>query len=225
MVGPDYNENAGGLRHPDYGLLNVPQFGWEYAGDEEWIKDATIMIVLPVKTISSDDEYILEIAEVEGSPEGSDIDEEHKKSKEDQRKSEHNTGQEAEKSESDKDEADETENGSWDDDSDDEDYSWNEGSGVEMNEDKDCTGGKCPSPIDGGWGSWQSWSSCGSNCMTSRYRSCNDPPPEDGGLDCSGSSKEHKECNKGKCALGWGGWSLQKDSQYLIQILYFRNHR
>ena len=80
MIGPDYKKNAGGLRHPKYGLMEVPQFGWQYAGVEGWIKDDTIMIDIPMKTSLSDvNDHVLEITEIEESPEGSNKEEEPNK--------------------------------------------------------------------------------------------------------------------------------------------------
>ena len=40
--------------------------------------------------------------------------------------------------------------------------------------------------IDGEWGQWGAWSSCMSDCTKSRVRSCDNPPPQNGGADCPG---------------------------------------
>ena len=50
MIGPDFNGNAGGLLHPQYGLMDVPKTGWQYAGDEGWIQDDSITVLAPRKT-------------------------------------------------------------------------------------------------------------------------------------------------------------------------------
>ncbi|CAH8458168.1 unnamed protein product [Schistosoma rodhaini] len=58
-----------------------------------------------------------------------------------------------------------------------------------------------------GWGTWSSWSSClptggqkinGQGCHTgirTRYRLCNNPPPEPYGFNCSGISHQTTECD------------------------------
>ena len=49
-------------------------------------------------------------------------------------------------------------------------------------------------PLDGRWGTWSSWSKCSHTCQNKankgegvriRRRNCNNPPPTNGGLDCS----------------------------------------
>ena len=50
MIGPDFNGNAGGLLHPQYGLMDVPKTGWQYAVDGEWIQDDSIMVLSPRKS-------------------------------------------------------------------------------------------------------------------------------------------------------------------------------
>ena len=49
-------------------------------------------------------------------------------------------------------------------------------------------------PVDGRWGTWSSWSKCSDTCQNEsnkgagvriRRRNCNNPPPTNGGLDCS----------------------------------------
>ena len=62
-----------------------------------------------------------------------------------------------------------------------------------------CTGGQC-TPRDGNWGLWSSWSSCGSNCVKSRSRSCNNPSPVNGGNSCPGSDQENRTCTGGFCS-------------------------
>ena len=72
-----------------------------------------------------------------------------------------------------------------------------------------CTGGLCMQ-INGSWGLWSSWSSCGSNCQKSRSRSCNNPAPANGGNTCPGSGQESSSCIGGLCAPRdgkWGSWS------------------
>ena len=67
-------------------------------------------------------------------------------------------------------------------------------------EQKKCTGGSCK--VNGAWGDWESWSSCGSNCKRSRSRCCNNPAPSNGGSDCIGENKEDKYCSEGRCREG-----------------------
>jgi len=67
-------------------------------------------------------------------------------------------------------------------------------------ESRSCNTGKCP--VNGGFGSWNTWSSCSRSCeggTHSRYRQCNNPTPDNGGLNCIGLSTESRSCNTGKC--------------------------
>ena len=52
---------------------------------------------------------------------------------------------------------------------------------------------------DGGWSSWSWWSYCpcpdgGENHRT---RTCTDPAPANGGVDCTGHSEETQSCECG----------------------------
>ncbi|XP_053381685.1 thrombospondin-1-like [Mercenaria mercenaria] len=63
-----------------------------------------------------------------------------------------------------------------------------------------CDEGPCP--IDGSWGSWQAWSTCSTTCGDGslfRTRICNNPAPQNNGLNCSGSFNETSTCNHGDC--------------------------
>ncbi|XP_061187138.1 hemicentin-1-like [Saccostrea echinata] len=57
-------------------------------------------------------------------------------------------------------------------------------------------------PIDGGWSSWEAWTSCSATCgngTQSRSRHCNNPTPSDGGKTCTGNTKEQKICHLDQC--------------------------
>lgn len=67
-----------------------------------------------------------------------------------------------------------------------------------------------PTFEDGGWSSWEEWSSCSVSCgvgVHSRSRSCTNPAPLGGGKDCSGNNIESSTCDAGICAVD-GGWNL-----------------
>ena len=56
--------------------------------------------------------------------------------------------------------------------------------------------------VDGGWSVWSVWSSCSVSCANgsrSRDRTCDDPAPEHGGLDCIGSGNESETCQELPC--------------------------
>lgn len=56
--------------------------------------------------------------------------------------------------------------------------------------------------VNGGWGSWNSWSPCSETCgngTQKRTRVCNDPEPDNGGLECPGNSTEFKTCIMDDC--------------------------
>lgn len=64
----------------------------------------------------------------------------------------------------------------------------------------------CPVPkqsqIDGGWGPWGTWSECSSPCgggFRFRRRECNDPLPQNGGMECPGCHMEYDTCNAQQC--------------------------
>ncbi|CAC5369493.1 unnamed protein product [Mytilus coruscus] len=62
----------------------------------------------------------------------------------------------------------------------------------------------CTIPVDGQWGSWTT-TSCSMTCgngMIYRNRTCNNPSPSDGGIECQGVDKESSVCNLGDCPGG-----------------------
>jgi len=57
---------------------------------------------------------------------------------------------------------------------------------------------------DGGYSKWSDWGACSATCgggVKTRKRTCTNPPPSNGGNDCSklGSAVETKECNTKLC--------------------------
>ena len=57
-------------------------------------------------------------------------------------------------------------------------------------------------PVNGGWNSWGSWTSCTATCgggTKSRSRSCTNPSPANGGKPCPGSSGDRPACNTNGC--------------------------
>ncbi|XP_053378626.1 coadhesin-like [Mercenaria mercenaria] len=62
------------------------------------------------------------------------------------------------------------------------------------------------------WSEWTAWSACDVTCENgtqTRTRTCSNPPPANGGLNCSGSATDVKECHKQLCPVhgGWTKWS------------------
>lgn len=58
---------------------------------------------------------------------------------------------------------------------------------------------------DGWWSGWTEFGECSTSCGNGvhfRTRQCNNPAPQNGGQDCSGSSHEFKACTNGLCPLG-----------------------
>lgn len=56
--------------------------------------------------------------------------------------------------------------------------------------------------MDGGWTNWSNWGTCSTTCgygQKRRFRSCSNPSPEYGGLDCSGDNTELMNCFGGNC--------------------------
>ncbi|XP_029943604.1 SCO-spondin, partial [Salarias fasciatus] len=62
-------------------------------------------------------------------------------------------------------------------------------------------------PVHGLWSAWTEWSDCDSGCgggVRQRNRSCSDPPPKNGGLDCEGMSRQSQSCNQQPCGEDTG---------------------
>merc|ERR1711953_1621113 len=75
------------------------------------------------------------------------------------------------------------------------------------NEGNDCSGDSEETkncPVDGGWGSWTSWSSC---CTKRRSRNCDNPAPSNGGVNCSGDQDETVVEDCRPVDGGWGSWA------------------
>ncbi|XP_062714042.1 semaphorin-5A [Aedes albopictus] len=64
----------------------------------------------------------------------------------------------------------------------------------------------CPAPkqppIDGGWGPWGVWGECSAPCgggYRIRRRKCDDPTPQNGGMECPGCHLDYEVCNTHQC--------------------------
>lgn len=56
--------------------------------------------------------------------------------------------------------------------------------------------------VDGSWGEWGEWSSCSVTCgngTQQRWRVCNDPAPDNGGLECPDNSTDSIPCIQDSC--------------------------
>ena len=56
--------------------------------------------------------------------------------------------------------------------------------------------------VDGVWSGWGSWGECSIICglgTARRQRTCNNPPPVNGGKDCKGEADGVKPCELIKC--------------------------
>ncbi|XP_078382160.1 mucin-like protein isoform X3 [Oculina patagonica] len=77
-------------------------------------------------------------------------------------------------------------------------------------------------PVHGGYSQWSFWGWCSRSCdggTQQRYRSCTNPPPANGGQDCSvlGRAMETRRCNTYTCSVHggysqWSYWSLCSQS-------------
>ncbi|WAR11228.1 ECT-like protein [Mya arenaria] len=66
--------------------------------------------------------------------------------------------------------------------------------------------------VDGNWAAWSHWSPCDVTCgngSNTRTRTCTDPAPANGGLNCTGADKQNRDCMLDKCPVhgGWSDWS------------------
>jgi len=60
---------------------------------------------------------------------------------------------------------------------------------LEQTDSQACDPGPCP--IDGNWGEWGNWTDCSKTCFggtTNRTRTCSDPAPQYGGVNCTDST-------------------------------------
>ncbi|XP_078346432.1 neuropilin-2-like [Oculina patagonica] len=63
-------------------------------------------------------------------------------------------------------------------------------------------------PVNGGYSDWGSYGICSKTCgagVQTRKRTCTNPPPANGGEDCSGLGPESstRECNNQECQKSW----------------------
>ncbi|VDI32931.1 Hypothetical predicted protein, partial [Mytilus galloprovincialis] len=87
-------------------------------------------------------------------------------------------------------------------------------------ENSSCSSNVCPGiirmPMNGNWGRWNGWTRCSKTCgggRRTRHRTCNDPSPIAGGLDCNGVSRENSSCSSNVCRgiirmPKWTNWNL-----------------
>ncbi|XP_066914708.1 uncharacterized protein [Clytia hemisphaerica] len=71
---------------------------------------------------------------------------------------------------------------------------------------------KPPCPIHGKWSKWGFWGKCSRSCGTgrkTRTRTCTNPAPQHGGLDCTDSDTAVQNCNTKPCSVhgNWADWS------------------
>jgi len=57
--------------------------------------------------------------------------------------------------------------------------------------------------LAGNWGAWSNYSDCSVSCggegTQIRTRLCNNPAPQNGGANCSGTDTNSQTCNNGAC--------------------------
>ncbi|KAL5017848.1 hypothetical protein ScPMuIL_003570 [Solemya velum] len=75
-------------------------------------------------------------------------------------------------------------------------------------------------PVDGGWALWSDWSKCLSSCNMhrnqTRTRKCDNPTPQNKGLDCAGTDSETRLCQR-KCT-GVENEGVQEADAFLRSI-------
>ncbi|XP_033625738.1 uncharacterized protein LOC117288968 [Asterias rubens] len=77
-------------------------------------------------------------------------------------------------------------------------------------EDGECNTNLCP--IDGNWATWEAWSTCTHSCgggTRDHSRTCTDPAPGYGGVDCDGVNFEVGVCGEIECKAdgNWAQWT------------------
>lgn len=59
-------------------------------------------------------------------------------------------------------------------------------------------------PVNGGWSDWSAWGPCSVTCnggSQKRNRSCTNPPPSNGGRQCTGPCTETRQCGTVTCPV------------------------
>ncbi|XP_045179462.1 A disintegrin and metalloproteinase with thrombospondin motifs adt-1-like [Mercenaria mercenaria] len=84
--------------------------------------------------------------------------------------------------------------------------------------------------VDGAWTDWSAWSSCDVTCENgtqSRHRTCTNPAPANGGLNCTGNEMETKVCQRELCPVhgGWTKWQDWETCSVSCDIGIQRHHR
>lgn len=78
-----------------------------------------------------------------------------------------------------------------------------------------CNVKECPPPpINGGWSDWTK-SECDAECGPGKVtlsRTCTNPIPQNGGLECVGNDKQQFDCKQKDCSVD-GGWSEWKPTE------------
>ncbi|XP_060579784.1 coadhesin-like [Ruditapes philippinarum] len=87
----------------------------------------------------------------------------------------------------------------------------------------------CPL-VDGNWARWSQWSPCDVTCENgtqTRTRTCTNPAPAQGGLDCIGSNISTISCSKELCPVhgGWTKWSSWDACSVTCGVGIERRHR
>ena len=62
-----------------------------------------------------------------------------------------------------------------------------------------------PPAVNGNWSEWAEWSECSVTCSVgtiTRTRTCDNPPPSNGGLPCPGPGSEDMPCRMPACYCG-----------------------
>ncbi|XP_028403037.1 uncharacterized protein LOC114525804 isoform X2 [Dendronephthya gigantea] len=84
---------------------------------------------------------------------------------------------------------------------------------AESSQSKPCDKGACP--VHGNWASWSNWGPCSASCgsgVKERSRTCTNPVPFYGGLDCFENSHDYSDCVMPVDCPGddefsqWGNW-------------------
>ncbi|VDI69983.1 Hypothetical predicted protein [Mytilus galloprovincialis] len=84
-----------------------------------------------------------------------------------------------------------------------------------------CNKANCIKVIDGSWSKWTKWTDCTRRCnggLKERARSCDNPPPINGGSHCNGTSTEADLCNTISCSeVAAIGLTEETEELYIYQ--------
>ncbi|XP_020605695.1 hemicentin-1-like isoform X2 [Orbicella faveolata] len=93
---------------------------------------------------------------------------------------------------------------------------------------RECNNQECP--VNGGYSDWKPYGVCSKTCgsgVQTRKRTCTNPPPSNGGKDCSrlGPDSTTRECNNQECQKTWKPMGCYQNRGRALGDILFKSRR